>query len=276
MKPSKTCSLAAEFSFIQESIFLQNERMTQVYVVQSEQNPFVWLGVLFIDSGIYFGSVIRFTVIVDESYPDCACPRVIFHPIPYHPLINKDTGELDTSKAFSSWNSGSHKLANLIVFIKRVIRQADQFLSQIQTLLDHINLDNSENAPKIGANNSSDSHTESAFRDGNLALNFDKDLAKLFKWPEHTIECVRLYQDNPEEFQRLTDDFRHKALNDLYTKPMIFGDDRNSLLFSQWVPELHEPLRNCILAGRFAPSNLFATYHKETDSVSFIPGSEKS
>lgn len=286
------CSLTTEFSLVQETILIQNERITQLYVIQSEQNPFVWFGVLFVDSGIYTGSAVRFNLIIDESYPDCPCPQIIFDPIPYHPLINPSTGQLDTKNAFPNWNSKDNKLFELLLFVKRVIRQADQYIVQIRDLI------NQSSASKFPTDdvheNQSDSnphrshpkpkpHSETLLEKQDninnstseqILENFSPSLTNLFTSFHHTLDFINTYENDPDEFQRKVEEFKHLCCQQLLDRPPLCGDDGNALIFSPWDLELHEPVRNCILGGRFTPTNLFASYHRETDSVSFIPGHE--
>lgn len=308
------CSLFTEYKLVQENILLQNERITQLYVIQSEQNPYLWFGVLFVDSGIYRGAVIRFNMYIDDSYPQCPCPKIVFDPIPYHPLVNPMTGELDTKNAFPDWDSNSRKLFELLLFVKRVIRHADEYIIQVKELIlkssvknkedelaprptinQAINKTNStENAPSdYLTNNDNDtlrSQQEnvidntpscSGTSDG-LAVEqdgmnqdecrLDQNLNKSFTWLHHTMAFIETYENDKAEFDRRIQEFKEKCYEQLLDRPALCGDDRNALVFTPWDMEVHEPIRTCILTGRFTQSSLFAAYHKETDSVSFIPG----
>lgn len=258
-------SLTLEFLLIQENILIQNERITQLYVIQSADDPKVWFGVLFIDSGIYFGSVVRFKVVIDESYPDCSCPKVFFDPIPYHPLVNPTTGELDTKNAFPKWNSNTHKLYQLLIFVKRVIRQADIYISQIQELFSQ---DSTMREEYIVDDNSGRVQP----RVDETRQNSNSELIDMFMFFNHTLNCIRTYENNRQEFSRFVEEFKQECGNQLFKQPKLFGIDNNALVFTHWNPEIHEKMRACILAGRFVAANLYASYHKETDSVSFIPG----
>lgn len=275
MRPTRsTCSLSAEFSLVRETILTQHERITQLYIIQSEDNPFNWFGVLFVDSGIYAGAVIRFVVLIDESYPDCACPRVIFDPIPFHPLVNPATGQLDTRNAFPDWNSNTHKIHQLLLFVKRVITNAEMYIRGIQELLRQ---DSASTISKGHQESASRSQPNDGLTQETLAFsNYSLKLTDLFDDFSHTLECIRLYELSKPDFQLRIDDFKRSCCQQLFYRPGIYGNDRNALLFSPWNPDVHEPVRKCILEGRFAPTSLFASYHKETDSVSFIPGSDSA
>jgi ubiquitin-protein ligase len=60
----------------------------------------VWYGVIFLHQGIYEGGVFRFTLFIPDNFD---CPRVIFNPIVYHPLISTESGELDVKQYISNW-----------------------------------------------------------------------------------------------------------------------------------------------------------------------------
>lgn len=249
MRPVRpNCSLTVEFALVRENILLQNERITQLYVIQSESNPYLWFGVLFVDSGLYMGAVVRFNMTIDESYPDCGCPKIVFDPIPYHPLVDPKTGELDTRNAFPDWNSNTHKLHQLLLFVKKVIYKAEEYIKQIHELINQ---------------------QRTISPDG-----FTSDFIALFNNFESTIHCLTIHHDDPDQFQRHVDEFRQKCSQQLLDKPPLSEDDGNAIIFTPWESELHEPIRKSVLAGRFGPTSLFASYHKETDSVSFVPGTE--
>lgn len=277
MRPTRsTCSLSAEFSLVRETILTQNERITQLYVIQSEEDPFVWFGVLFVDSGTYAGAVVRFVILIDESYPDCSCPKVIFEPVPYHPLINPDNGQLDTKNAFPDWNSNTHKLHQLLTFIKRVICNVEIYMREISELIrqDASAILNRNLSSATGRSHLNDSHQQ---HNHPLALQeYSEELINLFEDFPHTLKCIKIFEFNKQDFQYKIDQFKSSCCQRLFDPPTMYNNDRNAFLFSPWDPDVHEPVRRCILEGRFAPSSLFASYHKETDSVSFIPGSDSA
>lgn len=304
------CSLAAEHSLVYENILLQNERITQLYVIQAEQNPFLWFGVLFIDHGIYSGAVIRFNMYIEDTYPDCPCPKIVLHPIPSHPLINPITGELDTKHAFPDWNSNSNKLFELLLFVKRVIRQADDYITLTRDLVvDSIPNENHKNNDKdasvseqaqISENNQSTASDVKSQRSqkeevaviaDNIKSNggigsrlspsmsvdsFPVDLRNMFAYFHHTLDFIKMYELDHDKFLKQVEEFKTKCFEQLLDRPALCGDDRNALVFTPWISEIHNPIRDCVLAGRFTPTSLFASYHKDTDSVSFIPGHEPS
>lgn len=230
---SKQSSLILEYSLINENIFIQRERISKLYIIQSKQSALLWFGVLFVDTGIYLGAVIRFHMIVDTRYPDSGCPRIFVSPIPYHPLIDPDTGELDTKNAFPNWNSRTHHIHHLLSFLKNVFYQPEIYISRIQEEL----------------------------------INED-----LFNCPEHTAECVDTFVRSRPEFDRLNNEFKQQCCRQLFDRSNLF-EDENYLQFENWDPKIHEPVRQSVLNGKFAlPTSLYAQYDKQSDSVSFVPG----
>lgn len=302
--PSRVnCSLTAEFALVQENILIQNERITQLYTIQAEQNPLLWFGLLFVDDGPYSGAVVRFNMYIEETYPDCLCPKIVFYPIPCHPLVNPTTGELDTKNAFPDWNSQTMKLHQLLLFVKRVIRQADEYILQIKNLIidnspaggqqsngqerrasepltsstrtveDHLlQTHNTDVIMTMGMDAEGGNHSDKCFDPTQPEDAYDADLRNMFSWFHHTLGFVNMHVNNPDEFYTRVESFKEKCYEKLLDRPALCGDDNNAIVFTPWNPEIHEPMRRCVLAGRFTPSNLFASYHKESDSVSFIPG----
>lgn len=281
------CSLAVEFSLVKETILIQSECITQLYVIQSEQDPLLWFGVLFVDTGIYSGAIIRFNMIINDHYPDCPCPKIIFDPIPYHPLVDPDTGELDTKNAFPDWNSNTHKLHQLLLFVKRVIIQADIYIKQIQELINQARTIEPSDVASRGHDNNTDSsqarcqaksqdslHKMISQANIDVSHTFNDSVVSLFRRFDTTLNCIRTFEADPEEFNRRVAEFKQKSSHQLFEKPNNCNDDKNALIFSPWNPEVHEAVRTSILAGRLTPTSLYASYHKETESVSFVPGSE--
>lgn len=263
------CSLAVEFALIKENIWIQNENITQVFVIQSEQDPLEWFGVLFVDAGLYMGATVRFKILIDETYPNCGCPTVLFDPIPFHPLIEPETGKLDTKNAFSDWTSSEHKLYHLLSFIKRVIRDASLYIEQISSSIRQRQSELRDNVDTLGTSSCSHNYQNDVNWDQNIA-----SLNDLLTWPRHTLHFLKVYESDQDEFRLRVEDFKAECYQKLNGSSTLIGSDKNALVFSDWIPEVHEPVRECILAGRFNPPCLLAAYHKGSESVSFIAGND--
>ena len=82
----------------------------------------MWYGLLFVRSGLYSGAIFKFTISIPINYPNGGCPvsiiiiinmynyiyiyyiqRIDFQADVYHPLINLETGELETKSKFQRW-----------------------------------------------------------------------------------------------------------------------------------------------------------------------------
>lgn len=307
-----TCSLAAEFLLVNENIQIQEEKITQLYVIQSKHDPLLWFGILFVDSGNYMGAVIRFNMFIPTNYPNSSCPKIFFDPIPYHPLIDPKTGQLDTKIAFPDWDSNTHKLHQLLSFVKRVIYHVEIYINQIGSFLEQAGYKLGEDC-ETRKNSIDKGRFEGTFvdnpgtiavltgvTDGSQVNNLGNDKTKLddasdivttigrnlsssqqdylndrFINLKHTIEFMKLYHCDTIDLKKLTDSFIQRCSYHIYDQPKIpHGEDENALRFTQWDPYLHETTRDQILAGRFAPTSLFATYHKDSDRVSFVPGKD--
>ena len=205
-------------------------------------------------------------------------------------MVNPFTGELDTKNAFPNWDSKEKHLFELFSFIKRVIRQADEYIEHVGSLLRNAwrqrqDSDTSTAQGELNQNNTPDrsqiheAPSERKARETASKIHidcqpddFDASLRNLFTWFHYTLDFFKTYDNCFEDFDRRLNEFKDKCEQQKFDRPAICGDDRNAIVFSSWDSVIHEPLRSCVLAGRFTPTRLFASYHKETDSVSFIPG----
>jgi len=114
-----------EYHLMREFILYRNQHMSHVYVVPSHSSPFLWFGVMFVHKGLYRGIVLRFTVVIPNTYPNCEIPKLIFDAIPFHPLVNPNTGQLNTSVAFNEWKSSVNKIWQIIDYSQRVFQCFD-------------------------------------------------------------------------------------------------------------------------------------------------------
>lgn len=131
LPPSVQCSpIFVEYQLMKEFVLFQKQNLNHVYLVPSYSSAFDWFGVLFIHSGLYAGMILRFTIHISASYPNCDVPKIIFDPVPIHPFVNKDTGELDTSHRFTKWNSTNNFIFEIVTFAKEVFEVEE--LAQLQ------------------------------------------------------------------------------------------------------------------------------------------------
>ncbi|RWS29974.1 AKT-interacting protein-like protein, partial [Leptotrombidium deliense] len=89
-----------------------------------------WFAVLFVDTGIYRGAVIRFTVQIPFDYPNCGPPDVFFEPIVFHPLINPKNGALITKYTFPDWICHERRICELFLFVKAMFTDLEIVLKE--------------------------------------------------------------------------------------------------------------------------------------------------
>lgn len=150
---------------------------------------------------------------------------MIFNPIPYHPLIDPDTGELNTKREFPNWKPNQNEIWHVILFAKKIfylLDKSDDKAIGDQTINDPLmrpqtdEPDEEQNEIELGSHYD---ETMEFFR-----TNFKEYQAKV---EESIREChARLY-DNPEE-------------NSL---------DLHAIKFHPWNPNEHEILRKKLLKG---------------------------
>lgn len=116
------CSpLFVEYRLMKEFVLFQQQTIQNVYLIPSYESPFKWFGVLFVHEGLYQGAVLRFTFHIPVNYPECdnPYPSIFFDNPPFHPLVDPDSGKLDSTKLISEWNPRVHQFWQLIVYTKK-------------------------------------------------------------------------------------------------------------------------------------------------------------
>lgn len=121
---------------------------------------------------------------------------MIFNPIPYHPLVDPQTGELNTRSEFPTWKPNINKIWHVILFAKKIFYLLDKEISNpINETVMNDPLMNPQTKDQEEQNNVDlGSHYEEA-------MNFFRSNFKEYqlKVEESILEChARLY-DNPEE-----------------------------------------------------------------------------
>jgi len=98
-----------------------------VYAVPSSSNYRVWFGVIFVRRGVYMGAMLRFSLAVDDQFPDTnQLPTITFDYDVFHPNIDATTRQLDISRYFpDGWKSGTHHLYHTLIALQRTFFQFD-------------------------------------------------------------------------------------------------------------------------------------------------------
>ncbi|XP_072169091.1 AKT-interacting protein-like isoform X1 [Diadema setosum] len=114
-----------EYALLAEYNNLHKQKLPGVYVIPSAKSPLHWFGVLFIRQGLYQDGVFKFDLLIPDNYPDGDCPRLIFHPPIFHPIINPASGELDVRRAFTKWKRNFNRLWQVLLYARRVFYKID-------------------------------------------------------------------------------------------------------------------------------------------------------
>lgn len=119
-----------EYNILSEYNLLRSQNLKGIYVIPSAKNPFIWFGVQFIRQGIFQGGVFRFTITLPSNFPDGGCPTVVFQSKIFHPLINSETGELNTIWGFDEYRK-NNRVWQLIQYITKVLVKVDSKMTPV-------------------------------------------------------------------------------------------------------------------------------------------------
>ncbi|XP_017035558.1 protein crossbronx-like [Drosophila kikkawai] len=108
---------------------LVQEQLKNIYAIPSFNNGLRWFGVLFVHSGIYAGSVFRFSILLPENFPDdTALPTVVFSMPILHPHICPQSKVLDLTPGFKKWNRDQHHIWHLLRYIQAIFADPESIL----------------------------------------------------------------------------------------------------------------------------------------------------
>ncbi|CAG0917931.1 unnamed protein product [Notodromas monacha] len=108
-----------EFLLSSEYKKIKDDPPPGIYVIPYGNSPLIWHGVLFVRHGYFQGGVFRFRVEIPEAFPETdECPKVIFVPPLYHPLVDPETGEFDLSNVFPKWCCSSNSLQQVLRHVR--------------------------------------------------------------------------------------------------------------------------------------------------------------
>lgn len=195
---------------MREFVLFQQQGLPNIYVVPSHASAFKWYGVIFIHHGLYQGTILRFTLLISPDYPSHEHPKLIFDTVPFHPLVNPKTGELNISKAFPLWNPNVNHLWQVIQLAKKIFYTLEKDLE-----------DENEYA----------------------SIASSHDLCEMFR-----AELVKMYKEDPEKFQHRIAETVAECHAKIYEPPMDSAD-HNAIFFGPWNPQLHEDFRQKLLSG---------------------------
>ncbi|XP_070574120.1 AKT-interacting protein-like isoform X2 [Ptychodera flava] len=114
-----------EYSLLAEYNQLLKQRLPGVHVLPSARSALLWFGVLFIRQGLYQEGIFKFTLSIPENYPDGDCPRLVFDPPIFHPIVDPMSGELDVKRTFTKWKRNVNHIWQVLLYARRVFYKID-------------------------------------------------------------------------------------------------------------------------------------------------------
>ncbi|XP_077982260.1 AKT-interacting protein-like isoform X3 [Glandiceps talaboti] len=114
-----------EYSLLAEYNQLLKQRLPGVHVLPSARSALLWFGVLFIRQGLYQEGIFKFTLSIPENYPDGDCPRLIFDPPIFHPIVDPVSGELDVKRTFTKWKRNVNHIWQVLLYARRIFYKID-------------------------------------------------------------------------------------------------------------------------------------------------------
>ncbi|XP_076269227.1 protein crossbronx homolog [Rhynchophorus ferrugineus] len=118
-----------EYIILAEYKMIETEDIQGVYVIPSRENSLIWFGTIFVRSGPYKDGVFRFTIMLDETFPDCEHPKVVFQTQVFHPVIHPETNEMNLLGGFPTWNKNEQHLWQVLKYIQWVFSNVEASVS---------------------------------------------------------------------------------------------------------------------------------------------------
>ncbi|WVN88355.1 uncharacterized protein L203_103561 [Cryptococcus depauperatus CBS 7841] len=109
--------LAAELGLEYASTRAKNNCPKGIYLVPSEETLLKWHGVFFVHRGPYKGSVLRFTLVFPQDYPQSA-PTVRFSSDVFHPMIDSKTKIWYPRGRLTQWRPRADHIPQLLYSLK--------------------------------------------------------------------------------------------------------------------------------------------------------------
>ncbi|KAL0225443.1 hypothetical protein RCL1_003355 [Eukaryota sp. TZLM3-RCL] len=93
--------VSQQYNLLVDKAFSSPSFLRGIYIVPRPSDVFVWDGIIFVRSGLYTKGVFRFQVVFPRVYvPMVHKPLFRFSTEIYHPLVDKDTGEVHSDLVF--------------------------------------------------------------------------------------------------------------------------------------------------------------------------------
>ncbi|XP_002034646.2 protein crossbronx-like [Drosophila sechellia] len=100
---------------------LVKEELKNIYAIPSYACGLHWFGVIFVHSGIYAGSVFRFSILLPDNFPaDISLPTVVFSSAVLHPHICPQNKTLDLAHFLNEWRKDEHHIWHVLRYIQAI------------------------------------------------------------------------------------------------------------------------------------------------------------
>lgn len=151
--------------------------------------------------------------------------KVIFNPIPYHPLIDPETGELNTKREFRNWQPNQNKIWHVILFAKKIFYLLDKEITNV------INEDKTINDPLVNP------------------IQTKSEESNETELGSHYENTMKFFHTNFKEYQAKVEESIKECHAKLYDNPEENSLDLHSIRFHPWNSDEHEQLRRKLLKG---------------------------
>lgn len=100
---------------------LVKDELKNIYAIPSYACGLHWFGVIFVHSGIYAGSVFRFSILLPDNFPaDISLPTVVFSTEVLHPHICPQNKTLDLAHFLNEWRKDEHHIWHVLRYIQAI------------------------------------------------------------------------------------------------------------------------------------------------------------
>jgi ubiquitin-protein ligase len=92
-----------------------------VYLIPSMADLRHFYGIIFVRRGQYTNGIFKFQLRLPPRYNDVnTWPEITFSSFVYNPYVNPETGQLDITSTYPSWDPSRHYLVTVLTFLKKI------------------------------------------------------------------------------------------------------------------------------------------------------------
>lgn len=100
-----------------------------IYMLPMPKDIRTWKGGIYINKGLYRGGMFRFEIRIPVDYPNSA-PEFCFTNYVFHPLVDNETGRLNTKPKFPEWKPKKDFLFILLNYAKSIFFKKEFWTEQ--------------------------------------------------------------------------------------------------------------------------------------------------